>query len=82
MDSKTNTNTTHLQGIGRVPAKPAGELEVGDVIIYNYGYRSTVCGIIARGKTQIIIHTASHTGGFYQSVINRSRLVGIAQESK
>lgn len=80
MDSKTNTNqTTHLQGIGRVPAIPAAELAIGDTIIYNYGYRSIVCGITAKGKTQLVVHTASTKGGFYTSVINRARLVAVAR---
>lgn len=79
MDSNTNTNTTHLQGIGRAPAVPAQELQVGDVIIYNYGYRSTICGIEPKGKTQLVIYTASHTGGFFRSVTTRTRLFGIAR---
>lgn len=86
MDSNTNTNqTTHLQGIGRVPAIPANDLRVGDTIIYNYGSRSVVCGITARGKSQIIVHTAAvgrrsgQPGGFYTSVISRTRLVAVAR---
>lgn len=80
MDSNTAiTQTTHLQGVGRVPAIPANDLQVGDVIIYNFGYRSTVCGITPRGKTQLVVHTAQLGGGFYQSVINRTRLVAVAQ---
>lgn len=79
MDSNPITPTTHLQGVGRVPAKTANDLQVGDIIIYNFGYRSTVCGITAKGKTQLVVHTASHDGGFYTSVINRSRLVAVAQ---
>jgi hypothetical protein len=29
------SNTIHLQGIGRVPAKPASELKVGDILSWN-----------------------------------------------
>jgi hypothetical protein len=30
------TDTIHLQGIGRGPARKAGELEPGDVLSWNY----------------------------------------------
>lgn len=45
---ETNNNTTksvHLQGIGRVNAKPAAELRAGDVTIWNYGYTETVLDV-------------------------------------
>jgi len=32
----------HLQGIGRHHAIPAGDLKVGDIIVYNYGSTSIV----------------------------------------
>lgn len=79
MDSNQITTTTHLQGVGRVPAIAANDLQIGDTIIYNFGYRSTVCGITAKGKTQLVVHTVAHNGGFYQSVMNRTRLVAVAQ---
>jgi len=44
----------HLQGIGRYPAIPAGDLKVGDVIVYNYGGTS-----IVRVKKQVSPKTIS-----------------------
>jgi len=37
--------TVHLQGIGEVPAVPAGELEVGDVTLWNSGVKETILSI-------------------------------------
>ena len=51
--------TVQLQSIGRVAAKPAGELQVGDITLWNFGYTSTVTKIQPRGKTQIIVHLAT-----------------------
>jgi hypothetical protein len=79
MDSTAITQSTHLQGVGRVPAIAANDLKIGDTIRYNFGYTATVCGIIAKGKTQLVVHTVQHNGGFYQSVMNRTRLVAVAQ---
>lgn len=79
MDSKTNTNQTiHLQGIGRVPAIPASELAIGDTTVWNYGGRETICGIIAKGKTQLVLHVAMK-GGFYTRTVSRARLVAVAR---
>lgn len=38
-------DTIHLQGIGRVPAKLAGNVVVGDILVWNYGYTSRVLSI-------------------------------------
>lgn len=34
--------------------KPAGELQIGDVIVFDYGYTSTVTAVNACAKTQIV----------------------------
>lgn len=44
----------HLQGIGRYPAIPAGDMKVGDIIVYNYGSTSVV-----RAKKQVSPKTIS-----------------------
>lgn len=36
-DLDKKLGSIHLQGIGRYPAVPAGDLKVGDTIVYNYG---------------------------------------------
>ena len=38
-------NTIHLQGIGRVKAKPASAFSPGDSVRYNYGYTAEVIRI-------------------------------------
>jgi hypothetical protein len=59
MDSTTHTTpTTHLQGIGTMPARPAADIKVGDTLIWNYGYESKVEAITPRGKTMITLHTS------------------------
>ena len=42
--------TIHLQGIGRVDAKPATEIKIGDILIWNYGYKSTVKSVEKLGE--------------------------------
>jgi hypothetical protein len=44
----------HLQGIGLFAAKPAGELKVGDTMVWNYGSTSVVHAIRAQGKSVYI----------------------------
>ena len=44
-------NTVQLQSIGKFQAKPAGELVVGDVTVWNYGFKETVVEIEKRGKS-------------------------------
>ena len=43
----------HLQGIGNKDARQAKELNIGDVIMWNYGYKSEVVGMTPSktGKT-------------------------------
>lgn len=38
-------NTTHLQGIGTVNAKPAAELVPGDITMWNFGYTQEVLAV-------------------------------------
>lgn len=46
----------HLQGIyGEVPAIPSRELKKGNIIIWNFGYKSKVLDIVKETKTQIIV---------------------------
>ena len=45
-----------VQEIGAVPAKPAGELAQGDMIVYNYGYTSEVLSA-TRHKSAVIVVT-------------------------
>jgi hypothetical protein len=69
--------TIQLINVGRVAAKPAGELQVGDVLRWNYGYTSTVTSIVPRGKTQIIVGCCDVWNGYYARIMSKTRLVAV-----
>lgn len=48
------SNSIHLQGIGQHTAKPAGELAVGDVTVWNYGYASRVVSVERVSKMFVV----------------------------
>ena len=79
MDSTTDTfRTVTLIGYGIAPAKPAGDLQIGDVVVWNYGYKSTVVSIAPRGKTQVTVEFHSHhSDACTPRVMGRTRLVGM-----
>ena len=71
----------HLQGIGEKPAVQAGTLKVGDVLIWNYGYTSTITGIVKETAKTIVFQTKSdETGRLYEQRFTKSRLVVKKQE--
>lgn len=45
MNAQNQMPTVKLQGIGNFTAKPAAELQAGDVTVWNYGYTETVLGV-------------------------------------
>jgi hypothetical protein len=49
-------NTTHLQSIGTVAAKPAGEVKAGDVLAFNGGIESTVASVDDVSAKFVVIH--------------------------
>ena len=55
-----NTATIQLIGWGRTPAKPAGDLKVGDVITFNYGHQYTVTGRRLAGNKSVNIDMVSN----------------------
>ena len=69
--------TTHLQGIGDVKAKPAGEIALGDRLMWNYGATSTVTAIVKETAQQITIEEKCESGT-YQRRMGKSRLVALA----
>ena len=69
--------TVQLQSVGRVAAKPAGELLIGDVMIWNFGYTSKVVDIVMRGKTQVVVHTQRDNDSTYTRVMSKTRLVAV-----
>lgn len=70
--------TLHLQGIGKRPAKRVKDLEIGDVIVWNYGYKSIFRGIVKETKTQIIARLWNTEDlKYYERRMNKEKLVGI-----
>jgi len=78
MDTINPQATVQLQSVGRVAAKPAGELQVGDITMWNFGYLSPVIKIEPRGKMMITVYTQSNDGDVvYTRVMNKTRLVAV-----
>ena len=69
-----------LQEVGLFRAKPAGELQVGDIMVWNYGSTSTVLTIRHKGKS-VFVTERDHEGREYpERRFLASRLVAVAQE--
>ena len=65
-------NTTNLQGIGAHQAKAAQQLQVGDVIVWNFGSTSEVLSVAATAKTVLV----SLAGGYVRRFA-ASRMVAV-----
>ena len=75
----------HLQGIGLFAAKPAGELQVGDKMVWNYGSTSTVLSIRTKGKSVFITERSEDGKEWPERRFLASRLVactGICGKTK
>lgn len=74
--------TIQLISHGRVPAIQAAELQIGDVMVWNFGYTSTVVDITPRGKTQITIIEQSNDMDRkqYTRTFSKTRLVAVKGE--
>lgn len=53
----------HLIALGDVPGTLAENIKVGDVLTWNWGYKSTVIDIVKRTAKSVLIRTRSHTDG-------------------
>lgn len=51
--------TIHLQGIGEKEAVAAQKLKVGDILMWNFGYTSTIIEILKETAKSITIKTKS-----------------------
>jgi hypothetical protein len=71
-------STIHLIGLGLVPAKRAVALEVGDVTLWNYGYRYTVLEVWRKTEHFVGVRSRDERSGkVYEQRFRTSRLVGI-----
>ncbi len=67
-----------LISVGHYPAKPAGELQIGDTVVWNYGATSTVTGFIKETKKQMVVELTDRYG-VHQRRMNKSRLIACEQ---
>lgn len=65
----------HLQGVGKVLAKPAGDLHRGDTLMWNYGTTSTVVSVRPVGAKSVEVVEEYGTGHRYTRTFRRDRLV-------
>ena len=80
MTTSTTEHYTQIIGVGRVPAKPATDIQVGDVLVWNFNYKSTVLAIAPRGKTQLTIVEQYHnSNNIYQRNVTKTRLIAISK---
>lgn len=69
-------NQIWLQHVGYKPAVKAETLKVGDVLMWNYGYTSTITKIIKVSAKSILFETKSDdSGNIHQRRLSKNRLV-------
>lgn len=71
----------HLQGIGRYPAVPAGDLKVGDIIVYNQGGTTIVRSKrkVSAKTIEVVVESQGRTdkGKHYTRQYRVDRLVAV-----
>jgi hypothetical protein len=74
----------HLQGIGRYPAIPAGDLKVGDVIVYNQGGTTIVRSKrkVSAKTIEVVVESQGRTdkGKHYTRQYRVDRLVAVERK--
>ena len=79
------SNTVKLQGIyGQKEGTPTKNLKVGDVIIWNYGYKSEVVEIIPSktGKTITFMLKSLESGEIHPRKMGSDRLVVVEEKQE
>ena len=75
-------NTIKLQGLyGLKNAKPVNELKNGDVIIWNFGYKSEVVGLTPSktGKTYVVSLNSQQDGVIRERKMSATNLVAVQE---
>ena len=80
-------NVTWLQSLGACKGKPAGELQVGDVMGWNYGYTSTVSAILSQTVSTITVEETYQTPIYEKEEratrkFKKNRVVAIVENGK
>lgn len=71
------TATVQIQYVGRCKGKPAGQLQVGDRTIWNFGYTSTFVGFAKETKAQVVAIFCYPDGTKWEKRMGKERLVAI-----
>jgi len=71
------TATVQIQSVGRCKGKPAGQLQVGDVTIWNFGYTYAFVGFAKETKAQVIAQFANKDGSVWEKRMGKDRLVAV-----
>jgi len=69
-----------LQEIGFVPAKMGADVKVGDVLVWNYGYKSPVIAVL-KETAAFTTFQIEEEGKLYERRIKKDRLVGCIETS-
>ena len=70
----------HLQGIGEKPAKPAKEIKVGDVLIWNFGEKSIVKSITETKSGKSVNLMEDDNGKIYKRRLSKNTLVAYEED--
>ena len=71
------THTVQIQSVGRCKGKAAGQLQAGDVTIWNFGYTSIFVGFVKETKAQVIAQFADRNGSIWEKRMGKDRLVAV-----
>ncbi len=71
------TATVQIQSVGRCKGKAAGQLQVGDVTIWNFGYTHAFVGFAKETKAQVIAQFANKDGSVWEKRMGKNRLVAV-----
>lgn len=70
--------TIQLQQIGLQKGIEAGELKIGDVTLWNFGFTATVLEIVKEtAKTVVLKCVSDDNGNVHERRFNKTRIVGI-----
>lgn len=72
-----SVKTIRLQSVGHVKAAPASEIKVGSVLMWNFGYTSTVEEIVKETAKTIVIKETYESGKTFERRLLKTRLVAI-----
>ncbi len=80
METKDMVKLIRLQEIGFMPAVEARTLKIGDILLWNFGYTSTIIGIDKVTPKTIVFRTRTSDGQEYTRRMSKTRLVAKLNE--